>query len=286
VGASGEAPVAARILKEESGMTTCVLPGEAAATTSTHALHGRAGSFFRALSTEALTDLGSHAFSVSYKAGARLYAEDDIPVRVFVLLQGQVKLSIKASNGRGMILRIAKLGELLGVSAAISGSQYEETAQAITACTAVSLRREEFERFLAMHPSACQAVMREIGFQYEQACARLRLTGIALSASAKLARLLLQWSSTVQHTEYGVRIHVALTHGEIGECIGSCRESVTRIFSDLQRRRIAEFRGSILTIMDRGALETYAGSSWPSDIARCEPNPVVPRARMRCSVNA
>ena len=48
---------------------------------------------------------------------------------------------------------------------------------------------------------------------------------------------------------------------EIGQCIGVCRESVTRILGDLQRRHIAAFRGSILTIMDCGALETYAKSN-------------------------
>jgi CRP/FNR family transcriptional regulator len=55
------------------------------------------------------------------------------------------------------------------------------------------------------------------------------------------------------------RVHVVLTHGEIGECIGTCRESVTRILGDLQRRQIVNLRGSILTVMDRPALEICAG---------------------------
>lgn len=263
-------------------MTTYVIAHEAA---STYPLHLRAGSFFRSLTAEALADLGAHAFSVSYKPGATLFAEDDMPVRVFVLLQGQVKISIKTSNDRQMILRIARPGDLLGLSATISGNQHEEAAQAVTACTAVSLRREEFEKLLLMHPSARQAVMQEISFQYEPACTRLRLTGIATSAPAKLARLLLEWARTAQHTEYGIRIHVALTHGEIGECAGICRESVTRIFGDLQRRRIAAYRGSILTIVDQGALETYAGFNWPSENRPCLPSLAIPKSKARWSAN-
>jgi hypothetical protein len=38
--------------------------------------------------------------------------------------------------------------------------------------------------------------MREFGTQYELACARLRVTGMALSVPAKLARLLLEWTAS------------------------------------------------------------------------------------------
>jgi len=53
--------------------------------------------------------------------------------------------------------------------------------------------------------------------------------------------------------------HVSLTHGEIGECIGTCRESVTRILGDMQRRQIVNLHGSILTVTNRSALEDCAG---------------------------
>jgi CRP-like cAMP-binding protein len=52
-----------------------------------------------------------------------------------------------------------------------------------------------------------------------------------------------------------MQIHLALKHGEIAECIGTCRESVTRILRDLQRRNVIELRGSLLTITDQSALE-------------------------------
>jgi CRP-like cAMP-binding protein len=148
-------------------------------------------------------------------------------------------------------------GRGVGLSAALSGGLYEETAQAIAPCRAVVLRCEDFERFLKEHPSACSAVIREMGVQYEQACARLRLTATS-TAQARLAQLLLDWAETAPQTEYGIRIQVGLTHGEIGECIGVSRASVTRILSDLQRRRIVELRGSILTISNRAALESRA----------------------------
>ena len=219
----------------------------------------RSGFFFSALSPEALTEFGSITANSSFAVGAQLYSEEEIPTKVFVLLEGQVKIEISARNGKHLILRIAKPGEVLGLSSAFSGNLYEETAEAIRPCNLMTVHCGDFARFLTHHPTAFQAVMREIGVQYERACSRLRVTGLSLSVASRLAHLLLEWTAEGQATEYGNRVHVALTHGEIGECIGTCRESVTRILGDLQRRQIVNLRGSILTVMDRSALEICAG---------------------------
>jgi CRP-like cAMP-binding protein len=96
------------------------------------------------------------------------------------------------------------------------------------------------------------------GTQYALAFARLRVTSMALSVPARLARLLLECTASAQPTEYGIRIHVSLTDGEIGECGGTCRESVTRILGDMQRNQIVNLRGSNPTVMNRPALEACA----------------------------
>ena len=62
-----------------------------------------------------------------------------------------------------------------------------------------------------------------------------------------------------QETKSGARLFCSLTHGEIGECIGVTRETVTRLFSDFKGRELLEARGSTLIISDRRALEAYAG---------------------------
>jgi CRP/FNR family transcriptional regulator, cyclic AMP receptor protein len=57
----------------------------------------------------------------------------------------------------------------------------------------------------------------------------------------------------------GTRLFCALTHTEIGECIGISRETVTRLLSDFRSRELLEWRGSTLIIPDRRALKAYAG---------------------------
>jgi CRP/FNR family cyclic AMP-dependent transcriptional regulator len=54
------------------------------------------------------------------------------------------------------------------------------------------------------------------------------------------------------------RVGVRITHDEIAQMIGFCRETVTRLFADLKKRRIAEWEGSTLLIRDVGALKALA----------------------------
>lgn len=218
----------------------------------------RAGRFFAALGPDAARAFDQIASLHYCEPGTLLFMEEQTPREIQFLVRGGVKLTINSSTGRRFLLRIAHAGEFLGLSSALHGSPYQTTAQATYPCTLLRARRAEFVHFLDCYPAASQAVLRELSCYYEQACARLRVVGSTFTVSTRLARLLLEWSGSGQQTEKGTRIHIPLTHGEIGECIGTCRESVTRSLNDLQRRRIVRMRGATLTVTDRPALEGRA----------------------------
>jgi len=50
----------------------------------------------------------------------------------------------------------------------------------------------------------------------------------------------------------------SLTHEEMGQIIGSSRETVTRLLSDFKRKRIVEVTGTAILVRDRPALEAIA----------------------------
>jgi CRP-like cAMP-binding protein len=122
-----------------------------------------------------------------------------------------------------------------------------------------SIEREGFIEFLGRHPSAYVDVARELCLECARACEQVRRLGLTVTASEKLVRFLLEQCVVAQQTGRGTRLFCALTHTEIGECIGVARETVTRLFSDFKCRELLESRGSTLIISDRRALETYAG---------------------------
>ena len=98
----------------------------------------------------------------------------------------------------------------------------------------------------------------ELSNNYHAAYAEVRALGLSSSASDKLSRLLLQWSNHVKPAKLSskdVRMNVSLTHEEIAQLIGTSRETVTRTFAELKRKRLIEVNGATLVIRDRAALE-------------------------------
>ncbi|MDR3742042.1 MAG: Crp/Fnr family transcriptional regulator [Terracidiphilus sp.] len=218
----------------------------------------QSGEFIRRFSPTAQKDLMSLATPSSYQAGHVLFAEKEPARGVYVVMEGEVKLSINSVDGRRLSLRIARKGEILGLSSTLSGMPYEITAETVYPAKIAPIGRREFQGFLMRHPEAYQTVSEELTREFTLACEQLRTVGLSASAPEKLARLLLEWSENGQAVDAGTKFRFSLTHEEIGEFIGASRETVTRTLTTFKNRRLVMFSGSTLTIPNRMALADYA----------------------------
>lgn len=216
--------------------------------------------FLNKLPQRAQQHLLTLAHTSSLPSGVSLFNERDEASAVFFVLEGEVKLSMNSAEGKRLILRIARKGEVLGLSSTLSGRPREISAETLYPAKVASVRRADFLQFLAEHPEAYRTVTEELSRSYNLACDQLRTVGLSSSAPEKLARLLLEWSENGQTTERGTRCRFPLTHGEIGEFIGASRETVTRTLSVFKSRRLVIFNGSTLMIPSRAALEVLAHS--------------------------
>jgi len=211
------------------------------------------------LPTSALQSFEAIKYATAYPKGAVLFVEGQAPRGIFVLCKGRVKLSICATDGKTLILKIVEPGEVLGLSATVSGKPYELTAETIDPCQVNFVKREDFLRFLKEHSGACFKVAEQLSEKYNNACHEVRSLGLSHSAGEKLAKLLLEWSSrNGESTKQEPRLKLALTHEEIAQMIGTSRETVTRLFADLKKRQIIQAKGSTLVVRNKMALKTMA----------------------------
>lgn len=249
-----------RFRSKGKNLATLVSFPEAKVSRDTSCVSSPVGRFLPSLSHEALEDFDSLASVSRSSSGTALFLEGQLPSHALVLLDGRVKLSIDSREGRRLLLRIAERGEVLGFASVFTGRPYPITAETLHSCSVASIRRSDFLNFLERHPQACLNAAKELGVYHEQACSRLRTIGLTSCVRAKLARLILEWCARGARTKDGTSIHIPLTHGGIAECIGSRRETITRVLGDLQRRKIIRVHGTKLTVTDRQTLEGYAES--------------------------
>ena len=112
----------------------------------------RKGEFFKALSAAALADLEPLLAPSTYPSGMVLFTETQPASGIYVVLEGEVKLSINSSDGRRLSFHIAKAGEVLGLSPTLSGGEYEMTADTLYPAKIAHISRQVFLQFLSRHP--------------------------------------------------------------------------------------------------------------------------------------
>ncbi|MGZ4123812.1 MAG: Crp/Fnr family transcriptional regulator, partial [Tumebacillaceae bacterium] len=155
----------------------------------------RDGRIFCDLSAVALQAFERIKHAIAYPKNTVLFIEGQAPRGIFVLCKGQVKLSLSARDGKVLILKIVEPGEVLGISATVSGKPYELTAETLEPCQVAFVRREDVLRFFKENPAACFKAVEQLSAKYNAACNELRSLGLSSSVEQKLAKLLLEWSS-------------------------------------------------------------------------------------------
>jgi len=200
--------------------------------------------------------LEQEAVTTTYPTGAVLFAEGQAPRGVFIVRRGRVKLSICGSDGRTLILRMVDPGGPLGVAAVVSGRPYEATAETQEPSEISFLRQSDLLRLMRAHGELALWVTQHISADYASTCREIRDLILSDSASEKLARLLVGWLDQNTAARNPSQMKLALTHEEIGQMIGTSRETVSRLFAGFKKQRLIQQSGSTLVIPDRVALES------------------------------
>jgi CRP/FNR family cyclic AMP-dependent transcriptional regulator len=217
-------------------------------------------SFFCDLMPKAMKDFDSIKLTSAFPERAVLFMEKQDSRGVFVLCQGEVKLTISSSEGKTLILRIAKAGEILGLMSVLAGKPYEVSAETLRPSQIAFIRRDDFLRFVAQHPEVSAGVVKQLSGNYHTACEQLRTVGLSTSVQGRLAKLLLDWSDEAEQTKLGIGVCIPLTHQEIAECIGSSRETVTRAFAGFKNQHLVAVHGSSVLITNRKALQSLVAA--------------------------
>ena len=132
------------------------------------------------LPSEALQAFDNIKQLASVPRGATLFIEARHARGIFVLCEGRAKLSVssKEEGGKRLMLRVAGPGEVLGLSATVSGKPYEVTAEMLDDAQVAFVRRKDLLRFLRDHREACLQVVHLLSQDLHSAYDRVRSIGL------------------------------------------------------------------------------------------------------------
>jgi hypothetical protein len=122
-----------------------------------------------------------------------------------------------------------------------------------------ALQTLEDIKFSTAYPSGAVLFVegqRHISDDYAATCREIRDLILSDSASEKLARLLVGWLDQNAQAKNPSQMKLALTHEEIGQMIGTSRETVIRLFAGFKKQRLIQQNGSTIVVPNRIALES------------------------------
>lgn len=189
--------------------------------------------------------------------GTAIHRAGDELRSLYFVKTGVAKRVLLQEDGREQILGFPLPGELLGLEA-IGGEHHSTTVMALDLCAIVEIPFRDLERLMARDPEVARTFYRLIAAALREEHGWLAALGL-LTAEERVAAFLLDLSRRYAERGYsGTRFLLRMTRAEIGGFLGLTLETVSRIFSRLQRDEILSVDRREIAILDTAALSALS----------------------------
>ena len=213
---------------------------------------------FAALDEDTAAALGAAMSTRNVSRGHVVFREGDAGDRLFVVLDGKVKISRASSDGRENLLAVLGPGEMFGELSLFDPGARTATASTITDSTLASLDHDDLRPVLMERPGAAMHLLRALA-------QRLRRTNEAMAdlvfsdVPGRVAKALLDLSDKFGEAEDdGVRVRHDLTQEELAQFVGASRETVNKALSEFANRGWLRIEGRTVVLLAQDRLARRA----------------------------
>ncbi len=210
----------------------------------------RQAPLFAALDDEAATALESTMTRRELSRGDVLFHEGDPGDRLYVIVEGKVKLGRASGDGRENLLAILGPGEMFGELSLFDPGPRNATATAVSDSVLIGVGNEDLTAWLTGRPDVARQLLRALA-------RRLRRTNEALAdlvfsdVPGRVATALLDLADRFGRTaDDGVHVHHDLTQEELAQLVGASRETVNKALADFASRGWLRLEPRSVVIMD------------------------------------
>jgi len=173
-------------------------------------------------------------------------SEGDTASSLFIIKEGRVIVTLANEQGKEIILSTLRQGDHFGELSLLDGEPRSANVIAVEKCEFLVLNKQDFYPLLTQHSSIAIGIIKYL-------CHRVRLItnvaeGLALmDVYGRLVKLLTELAEPDEASGKLV-IALPLTHKEISMRVGSSREMISRIMSELEKGQYLSTENKKITI--------------------------------------
>jgi CRP-like cAMP-binding protein len=210
----------------------------------------RQAPLFTALDDEAAAALQGSMTQVDLPRGDVLFHEGDPGDRLYVIVEGKVKLGRTSTDGRENLLAILGPGEMFGELSLFDPGPRNATATAVADSLLLGLGTDELHAWLSGRPDVARQLLAALA-------RRLRRTNEALAdlvfsdVPGRVGKALLDLSERFgRPADDGLRVAHDLTQEELAQLVGASRETVNKALADFAARGWLRLEARAVVLLD------------------------------------
>lgn len=218
----------------------------------------RGALLFSGLDDEAAQALRASMTEHRFNKGAVIFAEGDQGDRLYVVMQGKVKLGSHSDDGRENMFAVLGPGEMFGELSLFDPSPRQASAFALTDVTLLGLANDALQPWLTGRPEVAMGLLRALA-------RRMRRSHDSLSdlvftdVPGRVAKALIELAKKFgEHEGEGMRVNHDLTQEELAQLVGASRETVNKALADFGQRGWIVLEQKSVLILDIDRLQRRA----------------------------
>ncbi len=204
---------------------------------------------FEVLKDDDLEAIARVTITRSYDKDQVIILAEEEGDALFIIADGQVKVSIVSEDGREVILSLLGEGAVFGELSLLDGKPRSANVVATQDTELYMVRRADFLQLIYTVPQITVGLLAELA-------ARLRKTdrkieGLALlDVTSRISETLLQLADEQgSETTFGVSLEERPTHQQLASMSGTTRETVSRVLKRLEGQGYISSEGRSITIL-------------------------------------
>lgn len=205
---------------------------------------------FQGVDAEAVDTLINEMETVTFARGTTIFDEGEPGDRLYIIIDGKVKLARHAPDGRENLLSVMGPSDMFGELSIFDPGPRTSSAVCVTDVTAATMDSEMLKDWIAQHPEISQQLLRVLA-------RRLRRTNASLAdliftdVPGRVAKTLLQLANRFGVQEGGaLRVNHDLTQEEIAQLVGASRETVNKALATFAHRDWIKLEGKSVLIVN------------------------------------
>jgi CRP-like cAMP-binding protein len=192
------------------------------------------------------------------KRGGIFFHQDDPATTLYVLLQGQVKMTQVGLDGHQVIIRVINPGEDFGAIAVLTDVAYPLSAQVVEDSLALAWEKNIIVDLLTAYPTIALNALQLVADRFKQLQQRYRELATK-PVEQRVARALLRLVSQAgREVETGLLIDLSLSRQNLAEMTGTTLYTTSRLLSEWKRQGLVETGREQVIIRQLAALRAIA----------------------------